>query len=225
MRMMKVKSGAITAAAILMIGLFPVSAFGATLFYEDFSSGLDLWTTGGGLIDIMGFNGESWARFQDVSNTGNPYLYYNAVALTGADDHLFEFDLNPRMTETSTDTFSVYLYYTNDPLTFSPFVAGNTLDILFNLRGNVFYDVHEGVTITDKPIGSLTWKNVAYDFSTSDYSHVIPFFTLRKGDAIQNSNVWLDNVRFDGPVPEPATSLIFGLGLLGLGIARKRIGK
>lgn len=225
MRMMIGKSGAIKLAAVLMIGLLPASAFGATLFYEDFSSGLGLWTTGGSLIDIMSFNGNDWARFQDNSSSGNPYLYYNAVALTGAENHLFEFDLNPRMTETSNDTFSVYLYYTNDPLTFTPFAVGNTLDILFNLRGNVFYDVHENVAITDNTIGSLTWKHVAYDFSSSAFSHVVPFYTLRKGDAEQNSNVWLDNVRFDGPVPEPATSLIFGLGLLGLGVVRKRIGK
>lgn len=74
----------------------------------------------------------------------------------------------------------------------------------------------------DNTPGLTNWKPFTYIFTATGPSTVVDFYN---GSQSGVKTAGLDNIRLDAAVPEPATYAIAGLGLLLIGIARRRYTK
>ena len=91
--------------------------------------------------------------------------------------------------------------------------------------GGFFYNSLTGWVGTTTPYPDLlvddgTWNT--YDVTVSG-SSVSLLFEDRNGSGPSYGDAWFDNILVtDGTVPEPSIIALFGLGLVGIGFARRR---
>ena len=189
---------------------------GATLLNGDFSSGLASWEYGGSVTGTT--TGE--ATFSDNNIYYYSFLYQQANFAPGS--YTLEFDYQIQMlgsasSGTFNDLFSASLYFANDTTSI------NLQDPHYPIFPNSAISI--GLFSKDNNGGNTGWQHYSITFSNAD-SYIIPTFELLDLNYIDNdSSVLIDNVSIteSAPVPEPATLLLFGGGLLGLfGIRRIR---
>jgi hypothetical protein len=207
---------------LMVMLVFGINSFShATITNGDFSDGLTGWATQGDVQvvadeAVLGDNNEWYS------------LLYQDIALdTGA--YTIEFDVSNLLSNvvpdfTFPDTFYASLYFIDD---ISAFDLDNGIYddslALFDLDYSGEYIYYDG-TVSASSKGS-DWFCFSMTFQ-NDYNYVIPAFELFDMNWINNDSlVLLDNVNIN-PVPEPATILLVGSGLLGLfGIRKKQFRK
>lgn len=97
-------------------------------------------------------------------------------------------------------------------------VSEAALELITN-PGNTTFSAFLGGILVESFIAATNRDGVVDDY----YGFTgIVFDEIKYTISAQNSNFNLDNLQFSTAVPEPSILALFGLGLLGLGFARRR---
>lgn len=195
-------------AGVLVGSLFCMSANATVIFQDNFDSeagapgqsslnynSFTNWTVSDGTVDVVSNGG--WG-INCVGNTGK------CVDLDGSSGNAGIF------TSTAlTLTAGEYLL----SFDISGNQRGGAADNLLVTLGGFFND-----SFSLSPLDP--WVTVTHSFTVSSTSSNSFIFNHAGGD---NVGIMLDNVSLVRAVPEPATIAMFGLGLLGVGFARKKV--
>ena len=199
------------ATVLLVFLLFNVSH--ASLINGDFSSGLDGWTTEG---DVSKTGDEEAALGDDNKPWSALYQPIKLAPLT----YTIEFDFLNNLSGvvpagTFLDTFYASLYFINDITQFHLLsLQYDESQPLADMDANGVFNDYGGSIVSSAKGGE--WQHFSMSFYNA-YTYVIPTFELSDFNFIdKDSQVFIDNVRIN-PVPEPATILLLGAGLAGLG--------
>jgi hypothetical protein len=190
--------------AVFLIGL-PFGANADLLFEDDFESGLGQWTNGSGAI------------VDDPNDPGNN----NVLAFTalGSGGDIFSIGAFDPVDDIFNLSFS-YLGTCTNP-------AGNCggyVGYSDGFPGSHTWHYATGTTsgAADVLIDNGEWRSYSFTFNSARAVHLmIEDFTSSEtpGDA------YFDDIRLtDGrvSVPEPGTLALFGLGLFGMGLVRRK---
>lgn len=210
---MKKEFSVAMATGIFLLTL--ASNAGATiLFTENFQSG-DLRTShwgesASGLVtEVPSSSGNYALSFAEINWGGDTFS--SLINTTGADTYLLSFD-----------------YLTTEPCS----IRGGGGFVGLDADGQKDWDTgwFQGDptlhSVYFTPPSTDGWRNVNITFSLSDswssFSLMFEDFRAPAGDAFFDNIVLSDSNRATSPVPEPATMLLFGIGILGLAGTRLR---
>jgi hypothetical protein len=144
-------------------------------------------------------------------NTQNPFPLYPWVTVPTVEILTFEFTLESKFSQLD-------LYYGRFGSEFD-YIHFDGVDI-FKADGTaeVQWDLFEIAIMGDIGAGAHT-LSIAYGGGDSDNGHFIDFIRLENGLLAEN---FLSDDGGPAPVPEPATMLLLGTGLVGLAGAKRR---
>ncbi len=215
------------AGGILGTLLFVGTSLALPIVNGDFSSGLSGWTQGGDVS--VNSSGEAV-----LSDENNWYSWLYQGAALSPSTYTIEFDFQNNLSGVIPDdppwaffdTFYASLYFTDDMASFD--LTASVYDeahSLFNMDYNGVFDDDFNPGTTNGTLSSSSkgddWTHFSFTFQTS-YAYAIPVFELYDYNYLfGDSQVLIDNVSI-APVPEPATILLLGTGLVGLVSIRRR---
>lgn len=179
---------------------------------DTFVIGITNWMTfGAGVFEGGGDFG------QDASPTdGNQIAFLNAGAgdmsqtlvttyASNINKYVLSFDVSSRSAPSAGDSMTVELYHTDPTNVVKQFVLDAGSGLVADVFKTFTFDVFAGDVLSAGGVGNAIGIHL-YGSSSG---------------ACCNSDFDLDNLRLSA-VPEPSTVLLMGIGLAGLGFARRR---
>ncbi|MFC1734653.1 PEP-CTERM sorting domain-containing protein [Candidatus Hydrogenedentota bacterium] len=221
--------------------VFALCGLAHATYVQDFSSGLDGWE-GEGNWSITGGVAE---LADDIPFFGR--LSKDAIRLEPGASYTLDFDflngLSSVLNDRNLDTFFVTLYFVDGETPFDMTSMG-TWDA-DHPDGHLSWQTHDpdlsyigqqevldlnhsgptntyGGTVVPSALGG-DWSHYSVEFDNlADCNYVIPVFEFLDTNYLYgDSSVQLDNITI-APVPEPASVVMFGMGMLGIAAARRK---
>lgn len=197
-------------AAALAIGLFASASAEATILQDNFDP----------------INAGNWQALSNATTLGVPgpeffdgqALYFDGNGFRAATTIALD------LTNSNTISFRLKIGDTLDTATFENADPGEDVHLQYSLNGTNFFNI--AIFDTEDPLYADTWglADIAIPVAAMTNATYIRWAQAsHSGSGFDN---WaIDNVHIDGGatgISEPASLAVFGLGLAGLGIARRR---
>lgn len=193
---------AFTAALLGGASFLSLPAHANLLVNGDFETGtLSGWTASGNVVDVgLPYFGEG-----SFAADGNYYAVFNAGNVTPNGI------LSQTIATTIGDSYVLSFDYGSN--------GGQTQDITAQVSDPLNTVVASAFEVSDAP--SLALAPYTLDFTADATSMTVSFIDY-SGNPTNSTDGFLDNVSVDQAAPEPASLLLMGAGLAGLGVIRRR---
>lgn len=221
-----IREGNFSKTIVVILGAVMVMAYGtveATVINGDFSGGLADWEAHGtvssvGGVAILGDDFPGADLYQGIAaGPGNFVLEFDFLGMLSSDLSADPFAFP--------DTFFASILFIDDYSQFD--LALGIFDdslSLFDMDDLGVFNANPSATIGTSALGG-DWQHFRMAFNSA-YTYVVPTFELWDFNyVIGDSEVQIDNVSLtasQAPIPEPATLVLFSLGVLGVTLQKKR---